>query len=256
MNFNRLLDEFKDKSGTVCAIAAVAGVFVTAYFSGKAALEAKEKIKPEMETKEKAKEYAKVYAKAAISAAVTSGLILGSDRIHVGKEAALIGVATMCKEKFVDLDNKVIEKLGPEEATKIHKEVLDDEIKRHPYTGKQPDVSKREILVYEPYTDQYIVTTTEKIAWTMLKANEKLQKEYDVRLNYIITMLGGEAKPEGHLRGWNMENDVQEYAWSYYKGPWIDLWPEIREAGNGALTLFYQVDPEPQLPEDMIYNER
>lgn len=255
MNFNRLLDEFKDKSGTICAIAAVAGVFVTAYFSGKAAVEAKEKVKPEMETKEKAKAYAKVYAKTAVSAALTSGLILGSDRIHVGKEAALLGVAAMWKDKLIGVDNKVMEKFGPEEATRIHKEVIEDEIKKHPYTGRQPDVTKREILVYEPYTDQYIVTTTEMIAFAMLKANEKFQKEYDVRINYIIKLLGGEAKPEGNEIGWNMENDAQTSQWCHGGGPWISFWPDIRRADNGALAIFYEVQPETQRPEDMIYSE-
>ena len=254
MNLNRILNELKDKSGTLCAVAAIAGVFVTAYFSGKAALEAKEKVKEDMEPKEKAVTYAKVYAKTAASAAVTVGLIIGSDRAHVGKEAALIGVAAMWKDKLVALDKKVIDKVGSEEAKEIHHEILKDQMRKNPYTGRQPDVSKREILVYEPYTDQYIITTTEKIAWAMLKANEKLQKEYDVRLNYIITAIGGVAKPEGHEIGWNMENEHQDYSWSYYGGPWIDLWPEVRNQ-DGTLALFYQVEPETQTPDDMIYSE-
>ena len=94
----------------------------------------------------------------------------------------------------------------------------------------------------------------------MLKANEKLQKEYDVRLNYIIKMIGGKVYPEGDLIGWNWENEVQDYAWSYYGGPWIELVPDMIRGRDGkdgeeAICLFYQVEPSTQEPEDMIYSE-
>ena len=257
LNLDSLLNSFKDHSGTICAVAAVAGVFVTAYFSGKAAVEAKEKIKPEMETKEKVKTYAKVYAKTAVAAGVTCGLIIGSDRIHVGKELALAGVATMWKDKYVSLDKKMVEEVGEEKAKEIHKEIVKDEIKQNPYTGRAP--IGREILVYEPYTKQYIITTTEKIAWALLSANRELQTKFDVRLNYIIKMIGGDPCPYGNKIGWNMENECQDYCWSYYGGPWISLWPGIETEqkvnGKGAMVLIYEVEPETQEPEDMIYSE-
>lgn len=257
MNWRKLSDGFKDKSGTICAIGAVVGVFVTAYFSGKAAVRVEHTIDPDMDKKEKAKEYAKAYAKTAVAAGVTSALIIGSDRIHVGKEAMLAGAAVMWKDKFIDLDKKVAEKLGQEEYGKIHREIVDDKIKEKPYRGPLPNKEIGEILVYEPYTDQYIITTRERIAFAMLEANEKLQKSFDVRLNYIIKLLGGKWTPEGDKIGWNWENEAQDYAWSYYGGPWIDMWPNIvkRCDGHEALCIFYSVDPETQEPEDMIYSE-
>lgn len=249
------LNSIKDKSGTLCAIGAVVGVFVTAYFSSKAALKAKETVKPEMDKKEKAVAYAKAYAKTAVSAGVTTLLILGSDRIHVGKEVALAGVAALWKDKFVTEDGLVKDKIGEEEYKELHREMAEEQIKKNPYNGPKP-IPGREILVYEPYTDQYFITTQERLAWAMLSANRKLQTEYDVRLNYIIKLLGGKPTPEGDLIGWNWENETQDYAWSYYGGPWIDIVPGVREHDlDGALCLFYMVDPETQRPEDMIYSE-
>ena len=254
MNMGRLLDAFKEHSGTICAVAAVAGVFVTAYFSSKAALEAKERVKPEMETKEKAKEYAKVYAKTAVSAAATSALIIGSDRIHVGKELAIAGVAAMWKEQYVSLDKKVINEVGVEKAAEIHENIIKDKIKEH--KPQNMAVPGDKILVFEPYTEQYIVTTRERIAWAMLRANERLQKDFEVKLNFIIGMLGGKKTIEGDRIGWNMELEAQDYAWGYYGGPWIEMFTDVQEhGGKEALCLFYQVDPEELIPENMIYSE-
>lgn len=258
MNINKVLDILKDKSGTICAAGAVVGVFVTAYLSGKAAVRVEHTIDPDMDTQTKVKEYGKAYWKTAVSAGVTTALIVGSDRIHVSKEIAAAGVAAMWKDKFVTLDKKVTEKIGAEKTAEIHKEIVADKMKEKeiPENLTKPNLPGEPIYVYEPYTEQYFYTTRERIAWAMLKANEKLQKTYDCRLNYIIKLLGGDPDPIGDKIGWNMENDVQDYAWSYYGGPWIELTTDVIKKGEReALALFYMVDPETQEPEDMIYSE-
>lgn len=176
----------------------------------------------------------------------------------------LLQVLLLCgSKKAVDIDKKLIEEVGEERAHQIHDDIIHEKIendrKNHPEKfpeEKIPDDGSMtsKLLVYEPYTDQYFYTTRETIAWVMLEANKRLMNNYDVRLNYIIKMLGGKSKPEGNLLGWNWENELQDDAWGYFGGPWIELMPDVREDKNGALCLFYQVNPEPDNDEDMIYN--
>ena len=271
MNLEDALEKAKDiwdeHGGTICAGFAIVGVFVTAYFSGKAAVRVHTTVDPDLDKKEKIKEYVKAYWKTGLAAGVTCGLIISSDRIHIGKEAAIAGVAAIWKRKAVDIDKKLISEVGEERAHQIHNEIIQEKIeddkKNHPekfpaeeITDNLPDGSMTaKILVYEPYTDQYFYTSRETIAWVMLEANRRLMQNFDVRLNYIIKMLGGIPKPEGDLIGWNWENEVQDYSWSYFGGPWIELVPDVRKDKKGALCLFYQVDPETQEPDDMIYSE-
>lgn len=260
---NVILNYLRDHKATICSAVACGGVFATAYFSGKAAVRVEHTIDADMDKKEKIKEYAKAYWKTGIAAGATCALIISSDRIHVGTEAAIAGVAAMWKQKAVDIDKKLIEEVGAERAKEIHHEIyqakIKDDLENHPEKfprEKIPDDGSMtsKILVYEPYTDQYFYTTRETIAWVMLEANKRLMNDYDVRLNYIIKMLGGKPTPLGNKIGWNWENELQDNAWSYFGGPWIELMPDVREDKNGALCLFYQVNPESQGYEDMVYS--
>lgn len=251
MDLNKFIEGVKQHAGTIGAVLASVGVIGTAVLSSRAAIKCSNEIDPEMEDSEKIKKYIINYIPTGLCAAATIGCIIGSDRAHVARETALVGVAAMWKRQYVNLDKAVISESGSsEEALDMHKKAAEMAMKDHPNKFDR-ELSINEILVYEPYTDVYFITTREAIAWALLKANEKLAKEYDVKLSYIIRLLGGEVKPEANEIGWNWENETQEYAWSYYGGPWIDMVPSVTK--NGAFCLFYTVDPESQNPEDMIY---
>lgn len=257
MNFKHLINKglrfAKDNQGTIGSIVAVGGVIGCCVLSVRAGKKIAVSGIDELETKEKVKEYAKVLIPTGLCAGVTVFTILASNHSHVRKEAALLGLATMWKKNYKELDTEVTDKLGAEEASKIHQNIIKKRIENDPQM--QMVVPTGKILVYEPNTDQYIETTKEALTMAMLKANEKLQKTFDVRLGYIIKLLGGTTigHPEANELGWNWENEAQEYAWSYYGGPWIELLPEIRDDKRGAICLFYNVEPDTQEPEQMIY---
>ena len=99
VNFKGIWKWITEHSGTICAGVGVAGVGVTAYFSGKAAVEVHEKVTPEMKKKEKLKIYAKAYWKTLLAGLLTSGAIIGSDRIHVGKEIMVMELLTKSRKR-------------------------------------------------------------------------------------------------------------------------------------------------------------
>ena len=247
-------DDVKDNSGTIAALIALAGVGLTAYLSGKAAIKAKDIPVPE-DRKGRIKRFVSVYGRAMVSGAATCAAIVASDRLHHSKEVALGSVAASAlaiSDDYVRFERRAREEMGDEKTAEIHKAVREEQ------KGLLTD---NRILVYEPYTDQYIWTTRERIAWTMLQANRELVTKFDVRLAYIITKLGGKLdtpkrKVKAEEIGWNWENEVQSDQWGYYGGPWIDIDVELRNDGpRECLWLFYRVEPETQRPEDMIYSE-
>lgn len=253
---NKLAVKAKDNSGVIFSVLAVVGLVGTCILTAKAAVKAEKLIDPDLDKKEKIKVYAKTYAPAVGCGVATAACILGANHVHLKKEAALAGVAALWKGNLNDLEKKVIEKDGGEKLKEMKDEIVKEKIKEKPIS-EEPTNAHGQILVYEPYTDQYIWTSREKIAWAMLKANEKLAKDYDVRLNLIIKMLGGQPTREGGLIGWNWENECQNYTWSYYGGPWISINPSMTKmGGHDALMLFYEVDPDTQEPDQMIYSER
>ena len=251
-NMHDLLESAQEHSATLCAIGAVAGVFVTAWLSGRAAVKVSRTIDPNMTRKDKTILYCKTYAATAVSAGITTGLIVGSDRIHVGKEAVLAAGAAIWKEKAMDLDNKIKEELGEEKANELKKKIVED---KKPDVLEKPD-NGRKIYCYDPYTDQFFWSSREIITYAMYKANEKLVKDCELTLNFINLILGAKWTKEGEELQWNYDNVVQEDGWAWTGGCWIEMIPDVRTIkGKEAFVIFYQVDPMKQIPEDMVYTE-
>lgn len=271
--FKSAIRSVKDHSGTICAVTAMAGVVATAILSGKAAVRADHEIDCDMTKKERAKVYARCYWKTAAVGAATCGLIFGSDRLHVRKEVGLAGLAALWKGKYVDLDKKVAEVVGEEQYKEIQKSIAEDKINTLGFVPEKPaNLGDNAMLVYEPYTDQLIWTTKEKIFHAMYEANLRFQRDFEVKLSVIIDYLGGEWDPLADEIGWNYDNAIQQDAWTYYSIG-IEYIPDVyrkldddgvpipttyKKQGDkvekgDVLCLFYTVDPETQTPEDMIY---
>lgn len=241
----------KINKATACTIAGVIGVAVTAFLSYKAGRKVEANPAPEVETKkEKAVRLAKTYGPALASAITTSAFIISADRIHVGKELVLGSAVAMWKSGYLDLDKATKEVVGEEKA---------EEIKSRLQPSYNCDMSQvlNAIRVYEPFTDQYIWTTKETIAWALLEANKELNKNYICPLNYFIVKIGGRPKPIGESLSWNTDSETLDYNWSFYGvGPWIDAELVPRKHGPEIiLDLFYPVEPVRPSFDDKLYRE-
>lgn len=244
----------KDISGTLCAIAAIGGVGLTAYFSGKAAVKAQGVNFKEMDKTEKVVHGLKVFGPAILSGLATSGLIIASDRIHVKKEVALGAAVALWKSDYISLDEKVKERLGIDETKEIHKEMAADKMRAAEVSP--PKRPGQNLYVHDPYTNQFFWTSRETIAWTMLEANKQLNKNGAISHNAVLKMLGGKPLAKSNL-GWSTENCVQDYNWGYYAySPWIQLDCDLMsDDPSGALVLIYEVEPIEQEPDDLLSNQ-
>lgn len=243
LKIDNLLNLLKDKSGSICAAVACVGVGTTAYLSSKAGVQAYVTIDSDLDTKEKIKQYAKCYWKVGLSAALTVGAIIGSDRIHVGKEVALAGVAAVYKDKFIRTDRKLTEEVGEERAAEIRKEIASEKMAEQSIPEEDDEERNGNLIrIYEPYSDQYIYTTQEKIDKTMLLTNKELVMDGKVRLNFIIKHLGGKPTPKVHRFGWSWDNEIQDYNWGFFGGAWIEPMDGVTK--DGVRALFYNVEPE------------
>lgn len=197
VNFKGIWKWIVDHSGTICAGTAVAGVGVTAYLSGKAAVEVHETVTPEMTKKEKAKIYAKAYWKTLLAGLLTSGAIIGSDRLHVKKELGLAGAALMYKDKFLGIEKKVREKFGDEAVDEIKKEMQEESLQSASEDLEMLDdikLSSEEVVVYVPDADCLYRTTPKRIFYALYETNYKLHKDQDVSLGYFCKKLGKPIK--------------------------------------------------------------
>lgn len=239
-NMHDLLESAQEHSATLCAIGAVAGVFVTAWLSGRAAVNVSRTIDPDMTRKDKVILYCKTYAATAVSAGITTGLIIGSDRIHVGKEAVLAAGAAIWKEKAMDLDNKIKEELGEEKANELKKKIVEEKLE-----GKSANTYKR-ITVYNPYSKQFIETTCETLAYAQLEMNRQLQTRFYYTVSAFDRILGGKDTLDAKGLGWSFENIANIDNWDNYVGArWIDVDYEVTTInGKVVLLLIFGLPPE------------
>jgi hypothetical protein len=224
------IDYAKEHLGTLCSAGAIIGLGITAYLSGKAAVKALD-IPKDLEKKEKIKAYAKCYAKTIVAGAVTTGLIIASDRIHVSNEIALGCVANMWRERYVTNNNH-------ESSINKYKDSV-------ALTYLHPD-EREKFVVYEPYSDQEITVTRSQLMYAELKINEELSKRLEAPLVDFIKILDGDPKKLKMNLGWSYDNEIQDYSWGYYGGPWIEVVPQMvtRPGGDQVIGLFYMVEPE------------
>lgn len=197
VDFKGIWKWISDHSGTICAGVGVAGVGVTAYFSGKAAVEVHEKVTPEMEKKEKLKIYAKAYWKTLFAGLLTSGAIIGGDRINVGKLSLASSAAVMYKDKLLEIEKKVREKFGDEAFDEIKKEIQEEHIHKTAEDLEMLDdlkLSSEEVIVYIPDADSLYRTTPKRMFYALYETNYKLHKDQDVSLGYFCKKLGKSIK--------------------------------------------------------------
>ena len=247
--------QFLDKnSSTLLSCAAGGGVVLTAVSASEAALKAKEKLEAENpQTKlDKLKVIAPCYIKTAIVAGLTIGCIFGARYLDKKKQLALVAALSAVSQDAEDFKNKAAELLSEEKVEEIKKEIAKDKAEKAKEEPKEKvkTPSDDKFYIYEPYSDQKILVSRERLAFTMLNANEKLMKNFEVSLNDVIKWLGGKPKSKVELYGWNMENESQDYTWGYTGGAWIGLSCYIGKVnGEELLILGYDCEPEEQVPE-------
>lgn len=292
VNFKGIWKWITEHSGTICAGVGVAGVGITAYFSGKAAVEVHEKVTPEMSKKEKLKIYAKAYWKTLLAGLLTSGAIIGGDRINVGKLSLASGAAVMYKDKFLEIEKKVREKFGDEVVDEIKKEMQEESLQKQAEeldldADENIKLSSNELIVYVPAADSFYRTTQKRMFYALYETNYMLHEEHDVSLLYFCKKLGktlrsfksprDKAIYEAMLRDlrWRTDNKEQWFEWEQtehkqhidYIGSTYVKQLELPDGtktintyvdndcidGNGRIkALFFTVEPCFQNEEDLV----
>lgn len=218
--------------GTACASLAVIGVVTTGFLAARAAARS-------VKIKDKTlSDYIRTYSAPVLSGLATIGLIVASDRIHVSHAIELGAVASMWKANYADLEAKVSDKLGVEEVDKIKEEIISERAAQTPVPQVPVSISNDNLILFEPYTKQYLVTSKAQLAWAFLDLNEQICGEGSADLNFIIDKLGGKEDPVGSRYGWSDELSVQISQNAFFGVPYV------RPVTDSELSNFTTVNGE------------
>ena len=204
-----------------------------------------------VETKrEKFKYVWKCYIPTMVSGGVTILSIAAAGYLNHKTEMALAAALALNKDNLKKFESKAREIIGDDKVKEIKTEIAKDSAKDISLPKeKVPDGMVR---IYDPYTEQVIDTTIEKISLTKLAINHDLSCKGEVSYNKFIKLLGGKISKNIELLGWSLGNDIQDWNWSFEPGYWIEVYlSEMHKDGQEFQVISFNVGPEVQCVELM-----
>ena len=218
----------------------IAGVFITAYLSAKAAIKYKEETEgKDLETKEKAVTAVKCFAGAA---AVATGTALVIYRSNDLSKAYLTEAYGMYKSAQRRLDNQTaaIKETVPEEVQEdIQKKTDEKTVSEAIYTVPSnifiEDTGTGDDIFYDTFSDRYFKMSKEQFLFGRYEFNRTYQLKGSVNFNYLYRLWGVKESQFGEIIGWN------EY---YMSGEWDTVWIDIdcRKIKTAKGDTMYLID--------------
>jgi hypothetical protein len=228
---------FKRNSGTILTILAGAGVVATAILVGIEAPEAKIRVEKKQEEKgekldvvETIKEVAPIVYPAAIACTATLICVFGANILNERQQASLISAYALLERSYKEYRKKVLDLYGQKADEEVFCEIAKDHYVIYGDDGDGILVKEGEELFYEPLTDQYFSSTTEKVkdAWT--KINREIAVECYVCLNEYLSALGQPEVSGGNNTGWSCDTLID-----WIGSCWLDFEFVDKEMDDGTL---------------------
>lgn len=165
-------------------------------------------------TKDINKEYAAKVIKEVTPVVLSTGFTVGTI-IMLCKHSIKTEAGLIAGLYFAERQLERVKELGADEQ--VNQAMLED------IDVDWLDINKGKVIVYEPYSDQLIVTTEAAITKADEHLNKRLQNNYIVRLRTLLKDLKAYIPDIADNIGWEMGNEEQMYYWKLAQAPYINL---------------------------------
>ena len=227
---------------TILTVVGTAGVFATAVLTGKATLEAAEKVKHLEKTVERKLTKMEIvevswryFLPPAILAVGTCAAIIGVNSIHTKRATALLSAYTITDTAFREYQHKVADILGDKRELAMREEIASDHIRKNPPPENRETIiiGSGTVLCLEVSTGRYFWSDMERIRQAQNTINHRIIHDMSASQNEFYSLIGIPETPLGDQLGWNLDNLMEIVFGS-------DLDPE----GRPCLSMDYRVSPK------------
>jgi len=229
-----LLDE---NTTTILTGVGVVGTVSTAYLAGRASFKAAELIEeaekeyPLMGTKEEGGQTVGVvvevvkqnlsktekvklvwpqYVPAAISGATTIVCIVYANKIASKRMAALALASSISQRRMQEYQDKVLEKFGVKESTKVRDEIAQERVLRNPKDTRDVIITGGgDVLCYDMLTGRYFLSSAEKIRRAENRINHELNNFLHASLSEFYEHIGLAPTTYTDMVGWNGNDNLE-----------------------------------------------
>ena len=212
------LQGVKSSSPEILTGLSIAGLGITAYMTGKAAVKASEILKyhdanskKELDWKTKFKLVWKTYLPAGISGAVTAGCIIGSSRASSHRTAAALSAYKLTEKAFTEYRAKVAEEIGKNKERKVRDEIAQDRVAEDVASSKQIVMwGFGDVACCEMYTHRFFKSDMESLRKAENKINRDVNNHLYVTLDEFYDIVGLPHTSESDRKGWDSETGLME----------------------------------------------
>lgn len=203
---------------TILTVAGSIGVFATAILTGKATLEAADRVRHLEKTVERPltkKEIVEVswryFIPPAMLAVGTTAAIVGMHSIHTKRAAALLSAYSLTDTAFREYQAKVADVLGERKERAVREQVAADKITNNPPPDNREAVllGNGTVLCYESTTGRYFWSDKETIRRAENDINARIIHDMYVSQNEFYSLIGLPATESGDLLGWNIDSMLE-----------------------------------------------
>jgi Family of unknown function (DUF6353) len=207
-----LLDE---NTTTILTGVGVVGTVSTAYLAGRASFKAAELIKEdervvELSKTEKVKLVWPQYVPAAISGATTIVCIVYANKIASKRMAALALASSISQRRMQEYQDKVLEKFGVKETTKVRDEIAQERVLKNPKDTRDVIITGGgDVLCYDMLTGRYFLSSAEKIRRAENRINHELNNFLHASLSEFYEHIGLAPTTYTDMVGWNGNDNLE-----------------------------------------------
>lgn len=165
---------------------------------------------PELTTAGKAKLVWHLYLPPVAVGATTVASIVMANRVSSSKIAALTVASALSERRFQEYRDKITEKFGERDATKVRDEIAQDRVKANPHDTRQVVIAgSGEVLCYDMLTGRYFMCTAEKIRRAENRINHELNNFMHASLTEFYDEVGLPPTTYTDHVGWNANDNLE-----------------------------------------------
>lgn len=153
----------------------------------------------------------KPYLPALITSAASAACLIGSNSIHVKRNAALVTAYKLSETALLEFKEAAIDTVGEENVKKIREKVKEERIKKDPVENREVfTTGLGEELFYDYSSGRYFYSTLGAIEAAANKINRNITiGDMHASLNEFYSEIGLSPTGLGDIVGWNIDNMIE-----------------------------------------------
>lgn len=202
---------------TILTVVGTIGVFATAVLTGKATLEAADRVRnleknidsrlTKIEILEVSWRY---FIPPAMMAIGTSAAIIGMHSIHAKRATALLSAYSITDTAFREYQSKVAGVLGEKKEYALREEIAADQIRKNPPPENHETIiiGDGTVMCLEVSSGRYFWSDIETIRKAQNTINSRIFHDMSASMNEFYSLIGIPQTPVGDQLGWNVDHEM------------------------------------------------